>query len=427
MLSELKVCSLILQTKKESSVRKILSNSFICHFLGLCFVALIVAVFSFGQHGQDSVKNSAILISLCYLVTAFTLPLIARFLLVERKYYIIPIIVAVYSIALLIIALFRIDYSVIVTFIGAVSSFSWLFATAILRTDQKKLTLHLIDNFDYSELTAHKNLNVIALSEPYKEADIKQGLVVDLHKGLSAYQEKFIADCSLHSIPVFHAESIKEMISGKVQIKHLSENSIGTLQPNPLYQRFKRIWESLIILLTLPASLLIMIITAILIRLESPGPALFTQERVGQSGKVFKIYKFRSMTVKDESNSDKFATEEQARITRVGKFIRKFRIDELPQFFNVLKGEMALIGPRPEQESFVKLFENDIPFYGYRHMVKPGITGWAQTIHGYADDEDSTKEKLAYDLYYIKHLSLWLDINIVFKTLRTMLTGFGAK
>ena len=133
------------------------------------------------------------------------------------------------------------------------------------------------------------------------------------------------------------------------------------------------------------------------------------------------------MTVKDESNSDKFATEEQARITRVGKFIRKFRIDELPQFFNVLKGEMALIGPRPEQESFVKLFENDIPFYGYRHMVKPGITGWAQTIHGYADDEDSTKEKLAYDLYYIKHLSLWLDINIVFKTLRTMLTGFGAK
>lgn len=217
------------------------------------------------------------------------------------------------------------------------------------------------------------------------------------------------------------------MIEGKVQTSHLSENGIGTLSPNPIYFNLKRIWESLLIIATFPITLPIMVITALLIKIENPGPAMFIQERVGQSGKTFQIFKFRSMTIKRVGDEDKFATQEQARITRVGKIIRKIRIDELPQFFNVLKGEMSLIGPRPEQESFVKQFETEIPFYGYRHMVKPGITGWAQTVQGYADDTDSTREKLAHDLYYIKHLSFWLDMNIVLKTIRTMLTGFGAK
>ena len=217
------------------------------------------------------------------------------------------------------------------------------------------------------------------------------------------------------------------MLEGKVQTNHLMENAIGSLQPNPLYMTFKRIWESFIIIATFPITLPIMTITAMLIKLENPGPAMFIQERIGQGGHLFRIYKFRSMTVKEVGAEDKFATAEQARITRIGKVIRKVRIDELPQFFNVLKGDMALIGPRPEQDSFVKQFEQEIPFYGYRHMVKPGITGWAQVVQGYADDTESTSEKLALDLYYIKNLSFWLDINIVFKTVRTMLTGFGAQ
>ena len=115
------------------------------------------------------------------------------------------------------------------------------------------------------------------------------------------------------------------------------------------------------------------------------------------------------------------------RVTRVGKFIRKTRIDELPQFINVLKGDMSLIGPRPEQRAFVDQFEIDIPFYTYRHVVRPGITGWAQVTQGYAASEDETRIKLEHDFYYIKNFSLWLDILIVFKTIRTMLTGFGAR
>tara|TARA_Y100000588_G_C14266322_1_gene930061 strand:- start:1709 stop:2878 length:1170 start_codon:yes stop_codon:yes gene_type:complete len=386
-----------------------------------------VALLSNFPISTNSVKNSLLLVGGSYLATAFTLPLIARYQLVDRKYYILPVIFSVYLVALFLVLILRFDYSLSLIFIGAFFSFFWLFFTAFARANQKRLTLHLIDNFSFTEFVGHKNLDITILNEPYDQTVIKHGLVVDLHENITPYQEKFIADCSLNNIPVFHAESIKEMVNGKVQVRHLSENSIGTLQPNPVYQIFKRIWESLIIILSMPITLTIMVVTAILIRLESAGPVFFTQERVGQSGRVFKIYKFRSMTVDKSCDKDKFATDEQARITKVGKFIRKVRIDELPQFFNVLKGDMSLIGPRPEQESFVKLFEQEIPFYGYRHMVKPGITGWAQTVHGYADDTDSTKEKLAYDLYYIKHLSFWLDVNIVFKTLKTMLTGFGAK
>jgi lipopolysaccharide/colanic/teichoic acid biosynthesis glycosyltransferase len=129
----------------------------------------------------------------------------------------------------------------------------------------------------------------------------------------------------------------------------------------------------------------------------------------------------------DQDAPAQFAGEEDPRITRVGRFIRKYRIDELPQFFNVLKGDMSLIGPRPEQPEFVERFDEELPFYIYRHVVKPGITGWAQVRQGYAANVDQTREKIEYDFYYIKHCSLFLDIFILLLTVRTMCTGFGAR
>ncbi|MEZ8042478.1 exopolysaccharide biosynthesis polyprenyl glycosylphosphotransferase [Vibrio sp. 1F263] len=408
-------------------IDKLLSSSYVSHSVGLFITLSGLHIVSQSIASSNTVSNSFWLVGVCYLIIANLLPLISKYLLVERKYYIFPVTVSVYTLAFILILMFRIDYSRYVISIGFIISFIWFYVSAILRGPHKKLYLSAIGNFKSENIKSHKNIELTYLSKPYNVADISSGLVADLHGELTADQEKFIADCSINNIPVFHIESIREMIHGRVQVKHLSENAIGTLQPNPLYHIFKRFWESLLILVTLPITLPIMLVTALWIKLENPGPAMFIQERVGQGGKVFNIYKFRSMTVKQKNAEDKFATEEQARITRVGKVIRKVRIDELPQFFNVLKGEMALIGPRPEQESFVKQFEADIPFYGYRHMVKPGITGWAQTVQGYADDTDSTRVKLSYDLYYIKHISFWLDANIVFKTIRTMLTGFGAK
>lgn len=406
-------------------MNKLLSNSYICHGIGI--VAIVIYLTALSSPTQQTVVNSIVIVILAYLSSSTTLPKITKYLLVERKYYILPVLLTAYCAAIAIILMLRIEYSRTILIHGFGLSFFWLYTSALLRKKAKRLKLAAIPNFDVQEFNAHKNIDIIALEKPYQFKNIRQGLVVDLRGELTAVQEKFIADCSINNIQVFHHESIREMLDGKVQTKHLSENAIGTLQPNPIYSGFKRVWESLLIIATFPITLLVMLITALLIKLENPGPAMFIQERVGQGGKVFSIYKFRSMTVRPANAESKFATAEQARVTRIGKVIRKVRIDELPQFFNVLKGEMALIGPRPEQESFVKSFEQDIPFYGYRHMVKPGITGWAQTVQGYADDTDSTREKLAHDLYYIKHLSFWLDANIVVKTIRTMMTGFGAK
>ncbi|WP_318490932.1 sugar transferase [Photobacterium leiognathi] len=406
-------------------IQKLLSNSYICHITGiLIVVSILYVLFPFKP---ETVVNSVWITLGCYIISAIVLPKISTYLLVERKYYILPVVVTVFVIAMSLVFFTRIDYSRSVLIYGGIISFLWFYITSLIRQESQRLVLFAIPNFDIKSLNQKGRVRVIELKQPYNIADVKGGLVVDLHRNLTSESEKFVADCSLANISVFHAKSIKEMLEGKVQTEHLSENAIGTLLPNPLYMTFKRVWESLVIIASFPITLPIMAITAILIKLENPGPAMFIQERVGQGGKVFRIYKFRSMTIKEAGAEDKFATQEQARVTKVGKVIRKVRIDELPQFFNVLKGDMSLIGPRPEQDSFVKQFEKEIPFYGYRHMVKPGITGWAQVVQGYADDTESTTEKVAYDLYYIKHLSFWLDINIVFKTIRTMLTGFGAK
>lgn len=409
--------------------RQILSNSVISHGLGVTVIFGYLLMVSGGEFSSlpDTIKYSMLSVLLAYTAAASTLPQISKYLLVERKYYILPVLLTMFAILSGTIALTRLEYSRTILVHGFIISFSWLYISSLMRKNYKKLRLSALDNFDITIFENHKNIDMIPLSPERDMASIQSGLVVDLHKKLSPEDSKFVADCSINNIPVFHSESIREMIEGKVQTSHLSENGIGTLSPNPIYFNLKRVWESLLIIATFPVTLPVMAITALLIKVENPGPAMFIQERVGQSGRTFKIFKFRSMTVKQASDKDKFATEEQARITKVGRIIRKVRIDELPQFFNVLKGEMSLIGPRPEQESFVKQFEEEIPFYGYRHMVKPGITGWAQTVQGYTDNTDSTRQKLAHDLYYIKHLSFWLDMNIVLKTVKTVCTGFGSK
>ena len=193
------------------------------------------------------------------------------------------------------------------------------------------------------------------------------------------------------------------------------------------YLSTKRFLDLAAIGLVLPMAIGIAVITAIAIKLESPGAVFFWQKRVGMNGKVFNMLKFRSMTSDSEKLGSQFAQNNDMRVTRVGKFIRKFRVDEIPQLWNVLKGEMSLIGPRPEQESFVKEFNKSIPNYSLRHMVMPGITGLAQTEQGYVADAEATITKLEYDLYYIKNMSLLTDAQITLKTIYTIMTGFGAR
>jgi sugar transferase (PEP-CTERM system associated) len=172
-------------------------------------------------------------------------------------------------------------------------------------------------------------------------------------------------------------------------------------------------------------SLPIAVLTAILIKLESPGPVLYRQERVGRNGKTFMVLKFRSMRVDAEKNGPVWAQAGDARVTKVGRVIRKIRVDEIPQFWNILKGEMNFIGPRPERPHFVAQLAREIPFYEQRHLIAPGLTGWAQIKYPYGASVEDARQKLQYDLYYIKNQSLWLDAVIVFETVKTILFGRG--
>ena len=268
----------------------------------------------------------------------------------------------------------------------------------------------------------------ICLNTPELPRTPVQAVVADLHcPDLSADWQRFLAACTLDGIPVYNIRQIEESLTGRVKIRHLYENDLGSLLPPAGYMLVKRLLDILCVLAALPFALPLMLLTAIAIRLESAGSVLFVQNRVGQGGREFKIYKFRSMRTDSEQNGAQLAQVGDSRITHVGSFIRKTRLDELPQFFNILKGDMSLIGPRPEQKVFVEQFEKSIPFYQYRHIVKPGLSGWAQVTQGYAGNTDETQVKIEHDFYYIKHFSFSLDVLIIFKTVKIILTGFGAR
>ena len=170
-----------------------------------------------------------------------------------------------------------------------------------------------------------------------------------------------------------------------------------------------------------------MLLTALIVRLESPGPVIYKQDRVGLFEKEFTVYKFRSMRADAEKDGAVWASAKDNRVTFFGRFIRKVRIDELPQIWNILKGDMSFIGPRPERMAFVQKLKETIPYYSLRHTVKPGLTGWAQVCYPYGASEEDARRKLEYDLYYIKNMSILLDINIIFKTIGVVLFPKGAR
>ena len=209
--------------------------------------------------------------------------------------------------------------------------------------------------------------------------------------------------------------------------EEISNEKITSIPPQTIYLTIKRIMDIVMIIATLPVTIPVLLITALLIKLESKGPVFFWQERVGTFGKPFNMLKLRSMTTDSEKEGSQFASSTDKRVTKVGRVIRKMRIDEIPQLWNVLKGEMSIIGPRPEQVSFVNKFNKSIPNYSDRHVVAPGITGLAQTVQGYVDDENGTVVKLKYDLEYIKNMSFIMDMKIVYRTIYTIITGFGAR
>ncbi|MDI6854730.1 MAG: sugar transferase [Deltaproteobacteria bacterium] len=258
---------------------------------------------------------------------------------------------------------------------------------------------------------------------------------------------------SWNGCDVLDMPSLYEFLAGKVPIEHISDLWLYLLsmhQNKFYYRRCKRLVDWLLALAGLIITAPLFLLTALAVKLGDRGPVFFRQERLGQDGKPFVMIKFRTMTPDAERHGPQWAGRDDPRVTPVGRWLRKFRLDELPQLINILKGEMSFIGPRPEREAFVQEFQKlvpefrpgrragdppgakvccgykeKIPFYSFRLTVKPGITGWAQVMYPYASSEEQTWEKLKYDLYYIKNMGFFLDLTILLKTVRIVLFGRG--
>jgi sugar transferase (PEP-CTERM system associated) len=239
-----------------------------------------------------------------------------------------------------------------------------------------------------------------------------------------------LLQCKNRGVRVQEGSSYYEQLTGKIMIEGLRKSWIifsdgFVVSRGTLFA--KRLLDVLVAAVGMVLSLPIMLLVALAVRLDSPGPVFFRQERVGRNGRPFTVWKFRSMRTDAEAGGAQWAVQGDTRVTRVGRFIRKTRLDELPQFWNVLNGDMSLVGPRPERRMFVDQLQEQCPWYEQRLVVRPGLTGWAQVKAPYASTFEESIEKLKYDLYYIKNLSLFLDISILFSTARIVLLGRGAR
>ncbi len=275
-------------------------------------------------------------------------------------------------------------------------------------------------------LSRSKSLTETALS-----LDVHEIVVALTERRGGSMPLRELLDCKLHGIRVLDLASYFEQTLGQIRLESLYAGWLifgDGFRQGTFRSAVKRlsdiVFASVLLLLAMP----IMALTALLIIIESGTPVLYLQERVGRNGRLFKVIKFRSMRTDAEKDGQPiWAQKQDDRTTRVGRIIRKLRIDELPQLYCVLKGDMSLVGPRPERQFFVEQLTNEIPFYAVRHSVKPGLTGWAQVRYHYGASVKDAEQKLQYDLYYVKNHSWFLDVIVLFETVGVVLTGKGAQ
>ena len=340
--------------------------------------------------------------------------------------YILPCLLFSYSVVAFIMFLLRTDYSRYVIVASFVTVLIWLHIEYRLREHHFLPLLAIVPSGNQRGIDRIETARWIVLENPSIHLRGVEGVVADLSTSMGKSWERFIAKCVLAGIPVHDVKSVKEQLTGRVDIEHLSENSFGSVLPSNIYLRMQRALDIILAIILLPAFLIIILVAVAAIKIESSGPAVFRQPRMGFRAKVFTIFKLRSMRSDVVAGKD-FTEDNDPRITKVGRFIRKYRIDEMPQIFNIIKGDMSWIGPRPESLRLADWYANEIPFYIYRHAVRPGLSGWAQVMQGNVAQVDAATEKLQFDFYYIKHFSPWLDLLIVLKTIQTVLSGFGSR
>ena len=327
---------------------------------------------------------------------------------------------------------FRLDYSRFVFVASYFLSLAWFLVIHFVILTKVKPRLLVVPGGNADKLLGIADVDWVKLDNPDDAYGRSSAIVADLRYDLSEMWQRFITDCVINGIPVYHSKQVAESVTGKVSIEHLSENNFGSLIPNMAYLKVKQLLDLAFAIMALPLFFLLYVVIAPIILITMGRPIFYSDRRIGYRGQVFKAFKFRTMRnssdrVKGSALEASMTKEDDARITPVGKILRKFRIDEAPQIINVLMGQMSWIGPRPEAVALSRSYEAALPFYRYRHAVRPGISGWAQVNQGHVTSTADVHQKLQYDFFYIKQISPWLDMLIIMRTIRTVLSGFGAK
>ena len=398
-------------------------------------VPLLAPLLLFGKLARElpSTHNSQIASVLAAVVALLAFRRVTAYPGARAFSYIVPAFSTTFGIAAAVLLLLRVPYSGPMLLTGYVASGGISFLLGLLEGRSAPRRLYYVPTGGPAPDEAEDEGEVewVRLDAPVVPQDARASIVADLRSPHPPEWERMLAEAAIRGVPVYHMKQVRESLAGRVEIEHLSENSFGSLLPALAYRGIKRTIDLTASVLLLPVLLVPMGLIALSVKLTSSGPVLFSQRRMGYRGETFRMVKFRTMVERatdahDERRTD-ITVDGDDRITSVGRFLRRSRLDELPQIFNILRGEMSWIGPRPEAVRLSTWYETEIPFYRYRHIVRPGITGWAQVNQGHVAELDDVNVKLHYDFYYIKFFSFWLDVLIGLRTVGVMLKGFGAR
>lgn len=292
----------------------------------------------------------------------------------------------------------------------------------------------LMGYINCADEAADLSMNIVGSGEGLIETARRQRadkIVVSLSERRGAFPLKDVLKCKLRGIDVVDAPSFYEQITGKLLIENINPSwfifSDG-FRMTAARMFFKRVLDAALAIIGLAVTLPFIPVLALLVKLDSPGPVFFKQVRMGQMEKLFTLYKFRTMREDAENGTGAvWAQKNDTRVTKLGRIFRKLRIDEIPQLYNVLKGDMSMVGPRPERPEFIEKLKEVIPYYSERHLVRPGITGWAQVKYPYGASVEDAVEKLRYDLFYIKNHYFTLDLLIILETMKVVVFGRGGR
>lgn len=424
----------MLMARNRPNERMQLAQSFRFQFMSLLLLAgaLPFAANGFSLGLNDDIARNSVIASLSAAIVG---------LLIQRRMsaypgtgafaYILPVYSITYGLSAIALLMGRFVYSNSMLLIGFGATLLFIFVVALFVNRRGGGRFYLVPGGTADLKHVSRRYEWVDLQEPVVPPVRHAVIVADLDWDHEPAWERMLAEAAIGGHAVYHVKQLRESLTGRLQIHHLSENSFGSLLPNHAYRGVKRVSDVLVALVTIPIVVLVMLVIGVIIRLDSPGPAIFRQTRMGYRGRKFVMYKFRTMVERevvdheDAKRRDAMTQADDDRITRVGKFLRRTRLDEIPQVFNVLKGEMSFIGPRPEAISLSQWYETELPFYAYRHIVRPGLTGWAQINQGHVAELEDVHRKLHYDFYYIKNFSAWLDIVIALRTVGIVLLGHG--